>query len=119
MKLTSVLVGCLLVSLALAHFCLIDGVSGLILGVLLKEDTVYARGYSDSGFRRVRLGMTDHEVEKLVGRPLTVWPTPESPSGADTGARWSFSPGDTHFRCRALLFKNHRVIEKHAEFYVD
>lgn len=119
MKLTTVLAGCLLAALATAHFYLVDGLSGLILGVLLKEDTVYARGYSDSGFRKVRLGMTDREAEKLLGRPLMVWPTPESPSGADTGERWSFSPGDTHFRCRVLLFRDHRVVEKHAEFYID
>jgi hypothetical protein len=102
-----------------AHFYLIDGVSGLLLGAFFREDTVYARGYSDSGFRRVRIGMTDHQVETLIGPPLTAWPIPNSPSGADTGERWSFSPGDTHFRCRVLLFRNHRVVVKHAEFYVD
>lgn len=110
---------CLLGSLALAHFYLIDGISGLVFGTLCREDTVYARGYSDSGFRKVRLGMTDQEVEKLIGRPLTTWPTPESASGSNTGARWSFSPGDTNYRCRVLLFRDHRVVVKHAEFYVD
>jgi hypothetical protein len=32
--------------------------------------TVYASGYSEGGFRRVRIGMTPGEVESILGRPL-------------------------------------------------
>ena len=36
----------------------IDGLAGLILGLLLEEDTAYASGYSASGFDAVELGMS-------------------------------------------------------------
>ena len=97
----------------------IDGTEGLVLGVLLGEDTVYAPRYSDSGFRHVVLGMSRSQVEALIGAPQRKWPTDEHTDHPDVGARWSYSPGDTHFRCRVLLFRNGVVVEKHSDFYVD
>jgi hypothetical protein len=32
--------------------------------------TVYAKGYSESAFRSLRLGMTDHQVGDVLGPPL-------------------------------------------------
>jgi hypothetical protein len=96
----------------------IDGLTGLLLGLLLGEDTTYASGYSKSGFTAVKLGMSRAEVEALIGVPQKGWSLDEA-NPLNFGARWSYSPGDTHYRCRVLLFRDGRVAEKHTDFYVD
>lgn len=105
--------------LAGLHAYLLDGLDGLFWGFVLSEDTVYSPGYSDSGFRAVRLGMTADEVHRLLGPPQSRWMNRQGPTTLETGERWSFSPGDTNFRCRVVLFRNGIVIERHSEFYLD
>jgi hypothetical protein len=105
--------------LAGAHAWTLDGIEGLVFGSFLREDTVYAPGYTDSGFRRVAVGMSRSQVEALIGAPQHEWPVGGDTDRSGVGARWSHSPGDTHFRCRVLLFRNDVVVEKHTEFYVD
>ncbi|MCP3998249.1 MAG: hypothetical protein GY722_24780 [bacterium] len=52
---------------------LLDGLTGTLFA-LSGEDTVYAPGYSTSGFRAVRPGATEAEVIDLIGLPLSeVW----------------------------------------------
>ena len=94
---------------------LIDGINGLFWGSLFKEDTVYAVAYTDSGWRAVRIGMAEDDVRRLIGQPLQVWTNED----ATVSMGWSRSPGDTHYRCRALEFSKGRVAAKYAEFYVD
>jgi hypothetical protein len=107
-------------SLVGLHLWLIDGLDGWLWSRFLTEDTKYTAGYTDSGFRRVHVGMSETEALSLLGPPQKRWYLDNrSTGGADTGERWSFSPGDTNFRCRVLLFRKGRVIEKHAEFYLD
>ncbi len=38
-----------------------------------EDDTVWAEGYSEEGFRKIARGMTDEDVVRLVGRPLFEW----------------------------------------------
>jgi len=97
------------------HLWLIDGIDGLIWGVLSQEDTAYAAGYTDHGWRAVRTGMTEDGVRDRIGEPLQVWTNQDG----TVGMRWSRSPGDTDYRCRVLEFSNGRVAAKHAEYYVD
>ena len=96
----------------------VDGFGGLILGLLLGEDTVYTSGYSERGFTAVALGMSLSEVEALIGPPHKQWSHDQS-NPLNFSARWSYSPGDTHYRCRVLLFRDGKVAEKHTDFYVD
>jgi hypothetical protein len=96
----------------------VDGFDGLLMGLLLGEDTTYAAGYSARGFDAVTLGMSRADVEALIGPPQKEYSLDES-DPREMGARWSFSPGDTHYRCRGLLFRDGKVYEKHTEFYVD
>ena len=93
----------------------LDGIGGMVWGVILAEDTVYAPGYTEANFVRVSVGMSLHQVYSLVGPPLDVWTNKDS----SLGMKWSKSPRDTNFRCRVLEFANGKVVDKHAEFYVD
>jgi hypothetical protein len=97
----------------------LDGYTGLIFGILHTEDTEYAKGYSDEGFLRVTVGMSQDEVHRILGPPLDKWDIKDEKSGNAYGERWSRSPGDTDFRCRVLLYRDNIVYEKHAEFYLD
>jgi hypothetical protein len=42
----------------------------LLMSAFLGESTVYARRYSESKFRSVRVGMTVRQVEAILGPPL-------------------------------------------------
>jgi outer membrane protein assembly factor BamE (lipoprotein component of BamABCDE complex) len=41
-----------------------------------RDGTVYAPGYSEAGFRSIRVGMTREDVTRVLGEPLSVEPAP-------------------------------------------
>jgi hypothetical protein len=41
-----------------------------------RDRTVYAPGYSEAGFRSIRIGMTREEVTRVLGEPLSIEPAP-------------------------------------------
>lgn len=109
---------------ALAHasgpsFWPLDGLSGTLLAVVLGEDTVYASSYTDAGFRRVQVGMSQHEVHEVLGAPLASWPIESAGGPPEHAEKWSTSPGDTNFRLRVVRFRSGHVVRKIAEFWVD
>ncbi|RQV96850.1 hypothetical protein EH221_04520 [bacterium] len=55
---------------AWAHFFHLDGAFDFILGVLSFEDTLYAPGYSNAGFKCVHEGTTRERVLELIGYPI-------------------------------------------------
>ena len=162
MKYTLVACGVLLVVLGAAHAYSLEGLDDFVLAQLAaKEDTVYAPGFADTAFRRVRRGMSEAEVIRAVTLPLgEVWFYDDgSVTGAAVGftgdrvdyadqethpllARvavgttkdevrkllgepkeksfvFSRSKGDNSYHVRAVIFRDGRVTERTAEFYVD
>lgn len=84
--------------------------------------TVYASGYSESRFRRVRIGMTPEEVELLLGAPLRKGPTSQHYSPENT---WVYSDppptgtiGDNYWR-RWVIMNNGTVAAVVDDYYVD
>ena len=71
----------------------LDGFPGVLLTALLREDTSYASGYTDRGFRTIRAGMRAERVQTLVGLPLSV--------------SWSYESSSS--LCRSVNFVNGRV----------
>ena len=63
------LVGALLlvVTMTTLHLSSLDGLDGRLLATFYGDDTEYADGYSDSGFRNVRIGSSAAEVTALLG----------------------------------------------------
>jgi hypothetical protein len=43
-----------------------------IMEKMLPDQTRYAEGYSEEGFKRITIGMTEHDVLSAVGKPLRV-----------------------------------------------
>jgi hypothetical protein len=72
--------------------------------------TVWAEGYSDTGFRAVRLGMKRDQVYALIGQPFEhSWIDPRG----HTVEQWT-APGDdaNTFRRRDVIFSGDTVVEK-------
>lgn len=91
----------------------LDKFDGTVTLLLLGDHTEYAPSYSDSGFRRIRTGMTAVEVEAILGRPLDEW-TASSNEGR-VHWRWAKShDGSPNFRVRVVTFAQGRVEEKSA-----
>ena len=104
----------------LAYICEpLDGYRGWFLSQLAqKEDTVYAPQYSNAGFRKIAVGMTDEDVIRLVGKPLETYSV--SLGGKQyIGWRFSRSANGASYRIRALLFREGRVSKIFREFYLD
>ncbi len=97
----------------------LDGWSGLLTGLLVGEDTVYAGGYSASSFGEITAGMQRTEVHELAGPPLGGRMAADGRLGWDLAERWSRSPGDTHYRRRAVFYRRGQVVEVVGEFYFD
>ena len=97
----------------------LDGSSGLVAGILFGEDTEYTPGYSEQAWTKVQVGMSLQQVRTLIGPPQKHWPISDTKDPGTFGERWSYSPGDTNFRCRVLIFREGHVYDKHQEFYVD
>ena len=127
-----------------AHVLLLDGLTGAILPFFYGDDTVYARGYSDTKFRRVTEGMTPAEVAALLGRPLREvreyeqgasrleveidedgrvrsGSLPASDLRPPSVALWSFTrtPSDSSYRVRVVRFRNGLVEKTVHEYYLD
>jgi hypothetical protein len=94
-----------------------------------KLSTVYASGYSESQFRRLRIGMTREQVESIVGPPLRK---------DSTSQRWSpfenwiyseppplgvvYGPGGEDYWRRWVMFdpnNNNKIIAIIDDYYVD
>jgi len=50
-----------------------DPVRNAILGVALREQTEYAKGFSEEGFQSVAVGQSEADVRRLAGAPLGEW----------------------------------------------
>jgi hypothetical protein len=101
------------------HVATLDGLDGVFWSSMFHEDTVYAPGYSDTAFRKIHAGMPESEVKALLGAPISLYPAYQNTGQDWTTWCYSDSPGDTHYRIRAIRMKDGVVIGKHAEFYVD
>ncbi|WP_192821069.1 hypothetical protein [Rufibacter sp. LB8] len=101
----------------------IDGISGEVWELFLSTDTKYSDGYSHAGFNKIKVGMTEKEVKKILGEPLIRW-TPYRFTSIQQkehyiGFQYSQSPSDTHYRIRQVYLNNGTVAEVIGSFYVD
>ena len=97
---------------------LLDGIDGLFFSKLALggEDTQYASGYTDGGFRAIRIGVSKEEVLGILGSPLKLWP--DEHEGLEI---WGYTstPSDSNYRIRVVQFRGGVVVDKVSEFYVD
>jgi hypothetical protein len=106
-------------ALALARRVFVeDWPDQLLLSAYFGDGTVYARGYDESKFRAIRIGMTAPQVERLAGLPLRRM-TPYWPGADDLWLYTDFSQRRTCHRRRWVIFRDGKVVEVRNDFYVD
>lgn len=111
-------------ALMLLHSRQLDGLDGWLFGMMLTEDTVYAAGYSDAAFRRVKAGMTADTVVSILGEPLRIrtdlFPfRTRAVEMSDECWAYTVSPGNTDYRQRRIFFSNGIVSVKESSIWVD
>ena len=94
-----------------------DGPLGVLADIGVTEDTtVYSPGFSEISFRRVKVGMSQDEVRRLLGPPLKEYNFPKL---GKTGFAYSESEADGSYRIRMVLFAQGKVTNLRAEYNVD
>ena len=95
----------------------LDGAQGVLLSIMLPEDTEFAPGCSDLAFCSVRKGMTQQEVTERLGAPLVRWRRDRS----SANVTWDFtrSPHSKNYRIRQIDLRNGIVVAVRSYFYVD
>ena len=118
-KHAALVVGVFLLLLGLTFLQPMDGYGGWFLSLFAqKEDTVYAPRYTDSSFRKIKIGMTEQDVMELVGKPLEAYAV-ERRGRQCVGWRFSRSEKGTSYKVRSILFSDGRVFEVFRDFYLD
>lgn len=88
-------------TLAIVLACILSGVACDRL--IYSERTTYAPGYTEGGFRRIKVGMSEQEVVALVGPPLTV-------RTQNLWESWYYYPQVSSSTNRQLLLKTYSFI---------
>jgi len=94
----------------------------MALKLFSNHDTVYSRSYSDSAFRRVRVGTTEEEVRQQLGEPYEIRTDAYATRGVAGVSCWSYShsPSDENYCIRLVCFDSSGVVAwTHAEFWLD
>jgi hypothetical protein len=117
-------------TLTVAASMLLVAWAGVVLAIVqwfhVNFATVYAPSYREDRFAQVRIGMTRHEVESLLGPALRKTPLPSESWKADDCWVYSRPPGheywgDNYWR-REIFFgpaKDGRVKEIVDDYYED
>ncbi len=85
------------------------------LFLAIDGDTVFAPGYTQSGFGSIRVGMSEAQVRATLGEPLQ-----SSMSNGEVVDMWySHSPNSTHYRQRGFILRGGVVTKVIAEMYWD
>lgn len=69
-----------------------------------EDDTVWAEGYSEEGFRKIVPGMTGEDVVRLVGRPLYEWWGGEGTECLGRNMYWDYARCDLSGWVRRVYF---------------
>ena len=70
LKIVFLLVLVFTMRVVVAHYNSLDGLRGFLGSFILEEDTVYAPGYSDRAYKKVKIGMAKNDVFETLGAPL-------------------------------------------------
>jgi hypothetical protein len=97
----------------------VDGVAGILGPLVFGDDTVWATGYTDAGFRAVRIGMSRTEIYALLGPPLHVMPT----KTGQVAEGWTTLDSSPNAQCnlfvRQIWFQGDTATSIVAEFSPD
>ena len=93
----------------------VGGTLEMLGAVLVEDQTVYAPGYSNDNFRRVRPNMSKAEVLELIGEPFA-W---NLNSPGEVIGYWSRACYEGNYRWRIIFFEGDRVKTVEVGYYWD
>lgn len=103
-------------ALIAVHLWSLDGILGNAFLLVFGDDSSYSSGYSDRRFRTIEIGDSEASVIGALGEPLETVSTDEPEAQV---LHFSVSLESTHYRIRAIEIRDERVIQKHAQAWVD
>lgn len=89
----------------------------VILPIIYDEKTRYAPGYREEAFRSLKPGMSEEEVRKLLGEPLSRRTIPDGRTVLYYSEQ--ATPTDNYLMRNLVFDDQGRLLERRAEFYVD
>lgn len=106
-----------LVSIARWDTIHLDGVEGELLAILAGEDTAYSARYSSRAFRSIKVGMSEAEVESIIGPALES----AGPYGDERELllQFSRSPSYGSYRVREVELRGGRVVRIYSGLWFD
>lgn len=96
-----------------------DGWEAAVVSLFYRTDTEFSTAYTETGFSRLKIGMSQKEVLDILGKPLDVFRVHSIDGGNSMGWRYTKSPGDHSYRVRVVIFEGEKVSRILSEFYVD
>ena len=81
------------------------------------ENTLYAKGYSDRKFLKIKKGMTEKQATDILGFPLSTWNYNQSES--EYCLMYSESPTSQDYRMRKFFINNGKVKRIFGFYYND
>lgn len=89
----------------------------VLLPLIYDEHTTYAPGFSEEAFRSLKAGMLEEDVRKALGDPLTR----RTISGGRSVLYYSqqTTSRDNYLVRTVVIDAQGRLLDRHAEFYVD
>ncbi len=106
------------------HRIKIDGAGVEVYSILFSEDTSYSKDFSHNNFRKIKIGMREKEVYKLLGQPLSKfayqWVDDKTYNeGRFVGLKYSESENSKDYRLRIIHMDKGIVVRIMGEFYFD
>ena len=98
----------------------LDGIKGEIYGTMFGPSTEYSTGYSHESFIKIKTGMTEKEVIKILGQPIDSFkPYPSyKDSMFNVGLRYAKGTDEnSHYRLRIIYLRKGIVTERRSQFY--
>lgn len=75
-----------------------DPIRDAVVGTVLRDRTEYAQGFSEDAFRRIRMGQSSADVQRMVGGPLGEWwdylDEEQPPASQRIGCPWVYLESD-------------------------
>lgn len=88
-----------------------------LLPLIYDERTRYAAGYTEEGFRSLKAGVSKDDVLRVLGEPLS---RREIAGGRSIFYYSEQATARDNYLVRNVVFDSQgRLLERHAEFYVD
>ena len=75
-----------------------------------EDDTIWADGYSEAGFKQIVPGMTKEDVVRLVGRPMFEWWDGEGSECLGWNVHWEYAWSGKAGWVRQVYFEDGRTV---------